>query len=869
MFENYPALLVTKLYRPRLRASHITRTALLAALDGALDHKLTLIAAAAGFGKTSLVADWSQSRSEAVGWLSLDDGDNDPMRFLSYLIGAVQTCQPQIGQELLAALQSSQPPTPDNAVRSLINQLAAVPRRLILVLDDYHVIENPTVHALLAFLVDHLPPHITLILLTRTDPPLPLARLRAKNDMLELRAAALRFSTEEIEQFLNQTMRFNLSADDIHALDTRTEGWIAGLQLAAIALETLPGERQSFIRSFTGSHRFVLDYLIEEVLSRQPDSIRRFLLETSILHRLNASLCGAVIGNTDGQAMLDYLDKHNLFLIPLDQSRRWYRYHHLFADLLQARLQAEQPTILTDLHQRAAHWHEANGFPEEAIDYALAAHDYDYAAQLITGPAISVTHRSEVMTLLRWYQTFPPDFVSRHPSMSLQFGLAFALNGRWNEAETLLSIVEQVPKGTTHPDETLMLAYLIATYHQDTARLAAIAAQASANPHPDRITKMVLALVISLSGDLRHACQLLAEVQDASERADDWLTMMTSLFHQCRFQVFLGNLHQAHALCQQALQRIHDQGSTALPIATFAHTALGRIFIEWDELDKANEHLSQALRLSELSGFVTGILSSTTIMLAEIKQAQGDIEGALQTAQTAIVYAERYDPPHEVLWLKTYQAHLWLALGNLPAVGEWLRATENHPQSMSLFYLPHIQTVTLAHALLNQRKIDEALTILTQMTAEPHNLLSVEALALLALARQAHGDSVHALLTLEQTLPLAEAENRVRAFLNLGAPMAKLLARFCEIHPNHEYAHKLLAMFPSQPNAALGIEPLGERELEVLRLIVAGHSNEEIAQTLVLALSTVKWYINTLYGKLHVKTRSQAIARTHELRLLD
>jgi LuxR family maltose regulon positive regulatory protein len=639
------------------------------------------------------------------------------------------------------------------------------------------------------------------------------------------------------------------------------------LQLAAVAVQTLPGDKQAFVRSFTGSHRFVLDYLIEEVLSHQPDNVRRFLLQTSILRRLNGALCSTVTGDTDGQAMLDYLERHNLFLVPLDQARYWYRYHHLFGDLLQARLQAEYPSEIKTLYQRAARWHEQNNLPEEAVVYALAAQDFDYAAQLIVGPAAGVAQRSEAAILLDWYGRFPPDVVARYPRLCLHFGLAFALNGRWDEAETLMRHVEGTQTADFPPGEVLLLAYLVAVYRQDAASLAAIAEKAAANVQSDRLAKLVLAFIVSLNGNMRYGCQLMAEVQELSERAGDTQLALTALFHQCRFHVLLGDLRRGYELSQQALQRLHDLGGAALPMATFAHVSLGRILIEWNDLDHAAQHLTQAIRLSELSGLVTGMLSSATMMLAEVRQAQGDTEGAIQTAQTAIAHAERYDPSPEVEWLKTYGARLWLIQGNTSAAVDWLH-TLSGDLPPSMFYPLTIKQVTRARVLLAQRKANEAIALLTPLTAQPPDLLTVEALAVLALARQSNGDSVNALLTLEQALTFGETENRVRAFLDLGYPMAKLLAHFCETHPDHTFARQLLAAFPVQPETAQPIEPLSERERDILRLIVAGQSNEEIAQTLTLAVSTVKWYINALYGKLHVKTRSQAIARTHELKLL-
>jgi LuxR family maltose regulon positive regulatory protein len=600
--------------------------------------------------------------------------------------------------------------------------------------------------------------------------------------------------------------------------------------------------------------------------------VRRFLLETSVLSRLNAALCSAVTDESDGQAMLEYLERANLFLVPLDQVGVWYRYHHLFADLLQARLRAEQPTTTKTLRLRAAHWHVQNGLPEEAVSYALTAEAYDLAAELIIGPAAGVAQRGEVTTLLHWYAAFPPHFVARHPKLSVQVGLAFALNGRWDEAETLLQAVEHElagNAGAAPSQEALLLAYLVATYRQDTGRLAAIVSAANASEHLDQTVKLILALITSLSGDLRAACQMLAEVQVAAEQMGNATLAHTALFHQCRFEVFQGNLRAAHALSQQALEVAHDKSGASLPMVILAHASLSRVYIEWNKLDRAEQQLQQMLRLSELSGFVTGTLSSGTIMLAEVKQARGEGEAALQTAKQALAYAERYDPAAEVHWLAAYQARLWLAQGNVAPAADWLRASRQRHLPASLFYLGHIEPLTQARILLAQRKPADAITILTRLMTGPQDLLTVETLAVLALARQAHGDSVNAWLALEQALTLAEAENRLRVVLDLGAPMAQLLAHFLETQPGHSYAARLLAVYPSPPDKAPLIEPLREREIEVLRLIVAGYSNDEIAHTLVLTVSTVKWYINTIYAKLQVKTRSQAIARAHDLHLLD
>lgn len=869
MMDMFPALLVTKLKLPRVRAGRVARPALLAQLDAGSERRLMLVTAGAGFGKTTLAAEWCSPRAVQVAWVSLDEGDNDPARFFSYIIAAMQTQHPHIGRELLTALQSQQPPTPDSAVSILINQLSALPERLFLVLDDYHVIENAILHSALAFLLDHCPPYLTLLLLTRAEPPLPLAKWRVKNELIEIRADGLRFSPEEAAYFLQETMQLTLSAPDIQALEQRTEGWIAGLQLAAIALQSHHSDAETFIRNFTGSHRFVLDYLIEEVLARQPDDVRRFLLQTSFLHRLNGALCDAVTGDSHGAAMLTMLEKNNVFLIPMDATRNWYRYHHLFADLLEARLYAEYSERLNALRQRAAHWHAENKLPEDAIGYALAAQDFAFAAQLITGAAVGVTQRGEAATLLNWYRAFPPEFMATQPRLNLYFMLAFALNGRWDEALTLLAQVEAHQQGQTEfDDEARWMAAYIALVRQDNARLHEMMDGINPDAPIEPAAKLLVAVLFSVQGDMQRANQWMAEVQAACERAGNDSLALTALFHQCRFNVFMGRLRDACELAHQALRRL---GDNVTPMATIAHTTLGRVYIEWGDFDRAEVHLKLALHIADLTGFVTGILSSATLMLAEVEQGRGNAAEANHLIQRAIAHAEHSDPTADVLWLKVYEARVALLQGNIAGAGDILREVQPKLENKtSLFYPPVILWVTQARVWLWQRKHEEAVAMLTRIITDlPENLLMVEVWAVLALARMAHGDSVHAFLALEQALRLAQAEHRQRVFVELGAPMAKLLARFVEAQPDHAFAQTLLKQLPASDDDPGTPDPLSEREIEILRLIVAGHSNDEIASTLMLALSTVKWYINRLYGKLHVHTRSQAIARAHALRLVE
>ncbi len=875
---DYPSLLVTKITVPGVRPSQVERPQLLSLLDRGLAGKLILVAAAAGFGKTTLVASWCITSPAQVGWVSLDEGDNDPVRFLSYLITAVQQSHPDFGLDLLAALQAPQPPSLENSLYTLVSQLAGLNDPLILCLDDYHVIDNTAVQESLAFLLEQLPPQITIVLLSRSDPALPLARLRARNELVELRAADLRFSEAESVEFLNQTMGLDLAVSDIQTLERQTEGWIAGLQLAAVALQSLTIRREEFIKTFSGSHRFVLDYLMEEVLENQPAEVRDFLLKTSILHRLSTSLCDAVTDKKGhSKPMLDYLEQHNLFLVPLDHERHWYRYHHLFGDLLQARLFSKVDEDVLQLKRRAAEWHEANHLPEEAVGYAFEAEDYDYAVELIMGPARLVFQRGEVSRLLGWVKQLPGVYLENNPYLCLQFGLAFALNGRWPEAERLLGQVEAANSEEIETADLIMLAFLVASHQQDMAALQAIVEKTAKIPQPNPLTKTVLALIHFLVGDSEGASDLLGQAQMEAELEEDWATAFNALLQHCRLQVYRGMLHEAHHLCQLALERAQYIERGAIAQVSLAYSVLGRIYIEWDEPRKAADYLNNAIDSSQKSGFLTGMLSSSTIMVAEVYDALGRQNEMEETAETALARAARHDPPAEVEWLKTYQARLWLNQGNLSAAVQWLETLEKlmqeRPLPVSIFYPNQIRDVTKARILLAQRKRDEAISILTTLTAKPPTLLTVEAFALLGLARQANRDSVNAHLALEQALTMAESEKRIRLFLNLGRPMFHLLESFhhqlSQSHQLRPFVEQLLKRFPNELGDTAQIDPLSDRELEVLTLIVAGQSNQEIADNLFLALSTVKWYINTIYAKLRVKSRSQAIAKTHQLNILS
>ncbi|MEM7111791.1 MAG: LuxR C-terminal-related transcriptional regulator [Chloroflexota bacterium] len=873
-----PPLLVTKITPPPLRGNLVGRPQLFARLDEATDKKLILVAATAGFGKTTLIAHWSQQQDRPVCWLALDASDNDPIRFLAYLIAAIQAQFPDFGQAILTTLQLPQPPKIDVILPSLVNQLATLNATsvagqnglasILLILDDLHLITNPDIHQGLTFLLTHLPPQIRLVLLSRSDPPLALGRLRASNELLELRTADLRFSLAEATTFLNNIMGLQLTEDLISQLETRTEGWAAGLQLAALALQNQGDDAETLVRQFSGSHRFVLDYLVEEVLAQQPEDVRRFLLQTAVLHRLNSKLCDAILeqhpstnSGAASQQMLAHLAQNNLFLLPLDQVGAWYRYHHLFADLLLARLAAEDKTAVSTLQKRAARWHEQQGHISDAIDYALAAADYDHATELLNAHMNTISQRGETATLITWHNRFPAEHLATQPRLAVQFGLAFGTNGRWQTAEKLLALAKPY-ENELPTSESLLLAYLVASNRQDMTQLEKIATRAASLPQQDSFALIVLGLINSILGNQQAACHWATQAYELSQREGNLMDTATILFHLGRLLLFRGSLHEAHELCQTTLAT-YAQPELA-PLATVTHVSLGRIFLEWLDFEQAEHHLRTTIGLAERSGFVTGILSSTTMLLAEVKQMSGEADLAQQLAAKAIGYAKRFDPPTELPWLELSQVQLWLRQGKVGTAVRWQQEQEKRPWVPSMFYLPQFRTLVEARLLLAQQRVEAAIERLVGLTAVSPSLYTPSSFALLALARHAQGNSSHAELALTQALDLAQAENRRFPFLALGQPMQTLLTQ-----SSHPFAQTLLPGFPKSKiqNPKSEIPAFTPREQDVLRLIAAGHTNKEIATTLTLAPSTVKWYINTLYSKLHVQNRRQAIARTQQLGL--
>jgi LuxR family maltose regulon positive regulatory protein len=893
-------ILATKLYKPSPRPKVVPRPRLIERLNEGLHRKLTLIAAPAGFGKTTLVSAWIASCDRQVAWLSLDEADSDPTRFLTYLIAALRTVAPNTGEGVLGVLQSPQPPPIESILTALLNEINTIPDNLVLVLDDYHVIDARAVDNALAFLIEHLPPQMHLIIATREDPQLPLARLRARDRLTELRVTDLRFTPSEAAGFLNQVMGLDLSAEDIDALETRTEGWIAGLQLAAISLQGHQAPT-SFIKSFTGSHHFVLDYLVEEVLQHLPESVQTFLLRTSILNRLCGPLCDAVLldATPSGQETLEYLERANLFTVPLDNERRWYRYHHLFADLLRQRLHQttddgrrttddKSPSSVDELHIRASQWYEDNGLDIEAFQHAAAANDIDRAERLMDGRGIPLHFRGAVATLVDWLESLPtavmnarPSLWFRHAAMLLVFGQTTGVEEKLNAAEAALQKTGVDEKNRSLIGQIAAARATLALTRYDAETMLTQSRRALEHLHPNNRSMRAnahwtLGFAYFLQGERVAARQALIEAISLSQAIGDIFTTILATIGLGVVQEADNELYQAAETHRRVLQMAGDQ---PLQIIYEAHLGLARVLYEWNDLDAAEEQGLKSLHLAQQYESVIDRFIVCEVFLARLKLARGEVEGAAAILAQANQSARQRNFVYRIPEVAAVQVVAFLRQGNLAAAAH-LAQTYPLPLSQARVHLAQGDT-SAALALLEPLR--------QQMEAKGWADERLKVMVLQAVALHAHGEKEKAVQLLGDALALAEPGGFIRTFVDEGTPMAQLLAEAVTHGVMPEYVGKLLAAFenaqlgvgrpqlpPSTPHAALRIphsekpliEPLSQRELEVLQLLAEGLSNREISERLFLALDTVKGHNRKIFDKLQVQRRTEAIARARELGLL-
>jgi LuxR family maltose regulon positive regulatory protein len=883
-------LLSTKLHPPQARPKLVARPRLVEGLAREPGRRLTLLSAPAGFGKTTLLSEWLGTYADGghhVAWLSLDEGDNDPVRFLSYLVGALRSVEEGIGEAILAALRSPEPPRMEALAGVLINEMAALPNGLDLILDDYHTIDSEGVHGIVSFLLEHLPENIHLVLSGRVDPPLPLSKLRARNQMAEIGPAELAFTREETATFLKGVMGLDLSAEDVAMLEERTEGWIAGLQLAALSMRDrtdLPG----FVEAFSGSHRDVLDFLAEEVLERQPEHVRDFLLKTSVLDSLTGPLCDALTGRSDGQSMLVRLETENLFVVALDDDRVWYRYHNLFAEFLRGRLRRESPDRMGELHLNASKWNEQNGAVPSAVEHALSAGDHGRAARLMERGIGQTWYRGEVATLLGWLGRLCEGAMHDRPLLKIWYAAALMLTGGPEGVGALLDEAEgAVRDDAEDPHYVLATAASVRSQHArrlgqaeeavaHARRALTLLPEDNLNPRP--FAALCLADAYLAAGD-GEAIPAFAEAGALGRAAGHDYVALSAMASEAHLRLAQGSLRAADDVLRRALAYAAERRSELLPAVGSVRIGMGELLYEWDDLEAASRHLAQGVELAERTGDVE-ILKWGHIAISQVRLARGDAKGASAAAQEAERVAQSSGSDHAVVDAAIWKARLHLTRGDLAS------ASSEHVRAVGAgdvrSYSRAMERITFARLLVAGNEPVEALGVLAQLreTAQtPARMIVV--LVLQALALRAKGQKERAVSNLAEALALAEPEGYVRTFVDEGPPMAELLAFLLEVQQRRQldppvpahYLRKLLAALDRDvtgstlPAAELP-EPLSERELEVLMLMAAGKSNQKIADILFVAVGTVKTHANNLYRKLDAHSRTQAVARARELKLI-
>ena len=903
------SILATKLYTPPPRSKIVRRSRLIEQLNSGLHRRLTLISAPAGFGKTTLVSEWAADCGRPTAWLSIDEGDGDITRFLTYLISALQTIKSEVGIEALQGIRASQSPLLESILISLINEISAIPTECILILDDYHLIDTSAIDNALMFFLEHLPPQLHVVITTREDPNLSLARFRVRDQLTEIRVADLRFTPAEAAEFLNQVMDLSLSAEDVTALDNRTEGWIAGLQLAALSMRGQE-DVHGFIQAFTGDHRYIVDYLIEEVLRRQPEDIQNFLLQTSILERLNGSLCDAVTAQTGSKTKLEQLQRGNLFLIPLDDKRDWYRYHHLFADVLRMHLTTEAPDSIPALHKRASEWFEKNNLTADAIRHALVGEHFERAAELIEKAISPMRQSRQEATLLGWLKALPEEMFQNHPVLNVNYAGILMQNGQFDGVESRLRDVEQwlaTPEGSRRPpvyvDEedfqrlpssVHMYRAAIALAQGDTVNSMKHARKVlelarEDDDFPRGAASSLLGLASWTSGDLETAYRMFAEGMSHLQKVGFISDVIGGSVTLADIRITQGSLREAMSIYERGLQLATKQGTSVLRGEADMHVGMSDLYCEHNDLDTAEQHLLKSKELGELNGLPKNPYR-WRVAMARIQGAQGDLDGALDLLDEAEpLYVGDFAP--NVRPIQALKARVWIKQGELEKALAWAR-TQKLSIEEEPGYLREFEQITFVRILLSQYQSDHSDNLLNNATEFLDRLLNaadeggrmnsvIEILILQALAHQLQEDIPSALSSLERALKLAESEGYVRIFIDEGTAMEALLRKAATSKTTPDYVAKLLSAFEAErkgigeeipisaaPVSGSMIEALSQRELDILRLFKTELSGPEIAQELVIALSTVRTHTKSIYNKLNVNSRRGAVKRAIELGLI-
>jgi LuxR family maltose regulon positive regulatory protein len=888
------AILLTKLHIPRRRPDSVPRPRLVERLNAETGQRITLISAPAGFGKTTLLAEWIATSERCVTWLSLDAGDNDPALFWGGFLAGLQRLDPNLGQRARSQLESPQAPPIETLLAEIINDISACPLSFVHVFDDYHFIANTAIDETLTYLLEHLPPNLHVILASRADPALPLARWRGRGHLTEIRARDLRFTVDEVAAFLWSRLQLELPQQTIAALESRTEGWAAGLQLAALSMQGR-NDISGFIKAFSGSHRHVLSYLVGEVLDQRPKGTLDFLRQTSILDRMCAPLCEAVTGRSGGQTMLETLDRANMFVIPLDDEGVWYRYHHLFAEVLQQRLHQTEPEREAEIYRRASEWFEQSGLGTEAIEYALRGRDWLRAMRLIEAVMSAAQLRGEVATLLRWLGTLPDEAIQARPTLCLGHALILTFVDEFRAAEERLLVVERGLLQAPLPDAGEQAALLgqVALVRETAALVreypgeAILAAGHEALrllPESDlgrrgyALNLMGCAHYLQL-GDVRSAEQAFQNALSLCQAAGDNFSVMQVYVHLSQMRAIAGRLSAAEAAARTLCQLANTPGWEQIPVGALGNAMLGRVLYERNDLAGAREALAPSV--GQLVGFsFKRPQIFALVLLARVTLALGEADETRELLDRAWRVIQKNQLKQVMIPAAALRARMLLQMGDVETAKQWA-ATVEVPASDPLNPALEYDYITVARVCLAQGRIADARQLLARLRppaeAAGRVARAIEILALQAVAAWAQQGSGEAMAALERALALGEPEGFVRSFVDEGEPMRAMLERVPG--ERQAYARRLLAAFEpapaahpaAQPAPAPGaplLEPLRDRELEVLRLIAEGYSNQEISGRLVVGVSTVKTHINHLFQKLGVSSRTQAIARGRELGLL-
>ncbi len=885
-------IIATKLFVPRPPTNLVQRPQLIEKLHKHKDGKLTLISAPAGFGKTTLLADYVDMFKEPVGWVSLDEHDNDKVRFLKYFIHACQQIKKSIGESSLLALQSQQPLETEILVTGLINEIAKSDLSFFIVLDDYHVITDPEIQQILLFLLDNQPAQLHLTISSRADPPWPLARLRARGEIEEIRVQDLRFTLKEATTFLNELMNLTLSPEDIKTLEKRTDGWAAGLQMAAISLQDQEN-KNLYVKSFSGSHRFVLDFLMEEVLHQIPDATRDFLLKTSILERLNGSLCDFVLEGENSQSMLRDIEQKNLFLIPLDSHRNWYRYHHLFAELLRIQLNQEMAGLETQLHKRASAWFERQGIFEDAVVHAISAEDYLTAANILEKNVLAMKDIGELPLITKWLQTFPNEIVSSRPWLCVANAWVHAQAGQLAESDQFLSHAStslatspslsknQINHITGHV--LAIEAYTNVYYYKDLDldQALELANKALALiPVTDTNTKGFVTVLLGTIQRLRleltpalNTYNSALKIYRGNRHIHETIYTMGELARVYRTR---GELHKAVSICEEAIQLARERKNQLLAEAYVLGT-LGRISYEWNRLEDAKEISKQAVELSLKLGQLNTLFGNH-LLLAKIYSRSKQFSEAFDSIHNARELAGKLSDTH-AFYIRAHEATIQLEMGNFEPVKEWIdqlsfqELGDEQRQELAPLIIALFRASTIEH-------LDEWLVLLVgiQSNCLDKQLIDnwIKITIQYAMALQAMGDKSRAVTTLGQALARGKTEGYMRSFLDQGEPMRSLLQKALSRGIQADYTAKLIQSLDDEreksplrkpsPEADL-IEPLSDRELEVLRLLKSELSVPEISSHLHISVSTLRTHIRNIYGKLGVHSRFEATTKGRDLGL--